>query len=177
MTVGEKIRAARKAANWTQAELASTCDLATITIRQYENGTRTPNLKTLERISIELGIDPIELLPDEVTASWKSGKSFGASETWNEFYRYGYHVTKDEMLFVSLYWTLNSLGRKIAIERMKELNEIPRLQRELLLPLIDEDTPESLIRVLTEHPRYPKTPPQAEARDGENADDTPQEGD
>ena len=92
MTVGEKIRAARKAANWTQAELASTCDLATITIRQYENGTRTPNLKTLERISIELGIDPIELLPDEVTASWKSGKSFGASETWNEFYRYGYHV-------------------------------------------------------------------------------------
>lgn len=51
MTVGERIKEARKAAGLTQEKLAKMCGLATVTIRQYESDKRRPNYKQLENIA------------------------------------------------------------------------------------------------------------------------------
>lgn len=51
MTVGERIKEARKAASLTQEKLAKMCGLATVTIRQYESDKRKPNYKQLENIA------------------------------------------------------------------------------------------------------------------------------
>ena len=51
MTVGERIKEARKLAGLTQGQLAKMCNLATVTIRQYEANTRTPNNEQLNLIA------------------------------------------------------------------------------------------------------------------------------
>ena len=58
MSVGEKIRIARKKAGLTQEALAKKAGVATITIRQYELGKRQPRLEQLDLIA-----DALEVLP------------------------------------------------------------------------------------------------------------------
>lgn len=45
MEVGEIIKQKRKDLGYTQKELADKCEVAEITIRQYETGKRQPKLK------------------------------------------------------------------------------------------------------------------------------------
>lgn len=49
--VGEKIRSVRQKANLTQEELARKAGIATITLRQYENGKRQPKIEPLKKIA------------------------------------------------------------------------------------------------------------------------------
>lgn len=57
MTTGEKIKAARKAAGWTQKQLAEKIGAATGTIQQYELNKRIPRTDQLFKLSEVLGID------------------------------------------------------------------------------------------------------------------------
>lgn len=59
---------ARKARGITQKELAKRCELAEVTIRQYETGRRFPNAETLKRITKELGVK-IVLIPEKELGS------------------------------------------------------------------------------------------------------------
>lgn len=61
MDCGKYIRAARIAVGLTQAELAAKCDMATITIRQYESGKRQPRYEQLELLADALDV-PLEVL-------------------------------------------------------------------------------------------------------------------
>lgn len=65
MTVGVLIKKYRKRANLTQEALAKKIGCATITIRQYESGKRSPNLNVLEAISKALNVDLFDLVPDD----------------------------------------------------------------------------------------------------------------
>ena len=40
--IGEKIKQVRKERGYTQKELAELCEIATITLRQYESGREPP---------------------------------------------------------------------------------------------------------------------------------------
>lgn len=64
MTVGERIRAARKAKKMTQAQLGQACDpvIAEPTIRRYELGKLNPKRETIEKIAHALEINPLELM-------------------------------------------------------------------------------------------------------------------
>ena len=64
MAVGSRIKAARKAAGMTQAELAEKLDLPFQSVSQWERGYRNPKYDTLNRISNALGC-PVELLIDD----------------------------------------------------------------------------------------------------------------
>lgn len=64
MTKGELIRKYRKKNNLTQEQLAEKCGMATITIRQYENGKRTPQIEQLSKIARELDISVIDLMDE-----------------------------------------------------------------------------------------------------------------
>ena len=68
MTTGQLIKAARKQAGLTQMELAEKIDLQTSSVSHLENGTHSPSLETLLRLSLvlEVGID--EMLYDSLPA-------------------------------------------------------------------------------------------------------------
>ena len=55
MSIGNNIKIARAAAGLTQKELALKCDLAEITIRQYETGKREPRMTQIQKIATALG--------------------------------------------------------------------------------------------------------------------------
>lgn len=57
MTIGERIKQARKDAKMTQRELAEKLKISYVGISQYERGIRTPKLDTLKKIADALGTD------------------------------------------------------------------------------------------------------------------------
>ena len=62
MTIGERIRAARKSAGMTQAELAEKLGIPYQSIGQWENGIRNPKQETLRRIAAALHTTTTELM-------------------------------------------------------------------------------------------------------------------
>lgn len=67
MEIGDLIKQKRKEAGLTQEALAQKVGCATITIRQYESGKRSPNLNILQEIASALNIEIFDLLPDDPT--------------------------------------------------------------------------------------------------------------
>ena len=65
MEFGGVIRQRRKEAGLTQEQLAKRIGCATITIRQYESGKRTPSLNVLQDIANALDLEIFDLLPDD----------------------------------------------------------------------------------------------------------------
>lgn len=63
MTVGEKIRAARKAANLTQKQLGARLGISYVNISQLEGGQRIPSLDTLQKIADALQVPIHRLIP------------------------------------------------------------------------------------------------------------------
>lgn len=62
MTVGERLRAARKAKGLTQKALGEACGIAEPTIRRYELGKLNPKYETLEKIASALDVSASELM-------------------------------------------------------------------------------------------------------------------
>ena len=62
MTVGERIRKARKDAGLTQNQLAARLSISYVNISQLERGDRNPGVETLQRIADALDIPVGELL-------------------------------------------------------------------------------------------------------------------
>ena len=62
MDIGQCIKTARKNAGLTQEQLAKLCNLATITIRQYELNKREPRFEQLQNIAEVLNIHILDLL-------------------------------------------------------------------------------------------------------------------
>ena len=60
--IGENIREARAAKEWTQDQLAAETGIDSSNIRAYESGRSLTNLHSLVRISAALAIDPGTLL-------------------------------------------------------------------------------------------------------------------
>jgi transcriptional regulator with XRE-family HTH domain len=61
-TTGEKIKAAREAKVWGQAELAREIGITRNGLWHIEHGKRNPRPSTIRKIAGVLGIDPAELL-------------------------------------------------------------------------------------------------------------------
>lgn len=62
MTIGERIRSARKSAGLTQVQLAEKSGVASISIHQYESGKRQPRIEQLQAIADALNISLDDLL-------------------------------------------------------------------------------------------------------------------
>lgn len=62
MDIGQRIKAMRKEAGLTQAQLAQSVGLSTIAIRQYESGVRCPKYETVEKIAKAMKCDISSLL-------------------------------------------------------------------------------------------------------------------
>lgn len=64
MTIGEKIKQARKKSGLTQKELGEKLGVSAAMIAQYENNKRNPKWKTLKKIADALNMPVIDLSVD-----------------------------------------------------------------------------------------------------------------
>lgn len=65
MSIGRRIRAARKAAKLTQIELSESAGIAVNSLRRYEAGQRSPTLGIVEKLAQALKVPILQLLQDE----------------------------------------------------------------------------------------------------------------
>lgn len=173
MDIGPKIRAARKAANLTQEQLAQKSGVATITIRQYEAGKRQPRVEQLRAIADALGVLITQLVdfsdvdlsafsdtlgdsliesgtmlsrvtqkldtlkkqnapPEEIKKYEDIRKqiSRGMLEIANLTVQSNQTQKVYEKMLLSYFNELNDEGQGVAVDRLKELSEIPRYQRQ-----------------------------------------------
>lgn len=62
MKFNERLRQLRKESNYTQREIAERLEVSTITIRQYEQGTREPNIERILNLALIFNVSLDDLL-------------------------------------------------------------------------------------------------------------------
>lgn len=136
MSYGQNIKAARKKRGLTQDQLAKKCDLATITIQQYELEKREPRTEYLERIAGALNISLSDLtnLSIEYDQKGEIKSMSGYAEDLKAIIGEDRSIeetdsAKDKENICKLFNMLNSAGRQKALERVQELTEIPRYKK------------------------------------------------
>lgn len=121
--IGQAIKNARVKAGLTQEELAKKCNLATITIRQYESGRRGLNVKQLAHVARAMGVDWADLVPDvppdAVDPYTADSEAYEAQIIQDKIME-----LRSRLLFS--YDALNDEGKQKAVERIEELTEISR---------------------------------------------------
>ena len=122
MTTGELIKAARKKAGMTQAQLAEKLGISYVGVSQWENDLRNPKLDTLQRIASALGVPVQDLISD-----WEAVDK----EEFKRVFIYGEGI-KDRI--DAALDRLNDEGQEKAAERVEELTEIPKYQRQKSAP-------------------------------------------
>ena len=152
MTIGQRIKEARKSAGLTQRELAEKAGTATGTIQQYELGKRQPRIEQFQAIADVLNVDVNWLMNGYTLAQRDQAfrdfvkKRFSEVEVWKT----GLDEIGRDL------WKLNDEGQVEAVKRVKELTEIPRYQA---TPTRRSPVPR------TDIPQPPAEPPQPPPRD------------
>ena len=103
LTFGQRITEFRKKINLKQKELAQKADITPTALNYYEKDKREPNVNTIKKLIIALGVTGDELL--------------GTSEYERDFY------TKEEMLLIYDYRSLDVFGQKKVIDYVDDLVE------------------------------------------------------
>lgn len=116
MTLAEKIKQIREQKKMTQKEVASLMGISQQAYYQYESGTREPKKETIYRIADALGVSVSALSADDDLLSRITQKATSK--------RFEFQLSKME----GYLGQLNEEGRNIALERVRELAEIPRYQ-------------------------------------------------
>lgn len=137
MTLGQKIKQIRQGRKITQKQLADKIGKSFSSVQKYEMDLATPPINTLEKIADALCVPFSVLLNDgsEVLEISKSGITYTFPDD-----------DPDEDLFLLdeikfLFRRLNESGQNKAVERVEELTEIPRYQRQPA-PTTDKTPPE-----------------------------------
>lgn len=113
MSIGSRIKAARREKKLTQEQLAQQCGVTKGAISNYENDVSTPDVEKLSAIMECLGVDPNYiyqdfLLPTKNTPTPPSGEA-GA-------------LTKQELNRISAAMAqMNEEGRERAVELVEDL--------------------------------------------------------
>ncbi len=143
MTVGEKIKQARKKAGLTQKKLGEKLGVSAAMVAQYEKGVRNPKWETLRSIATALNVETSSLLGDwdnyspsemartmsETLTTMAESSNQAISESMNEAINAMSAMAKDEKELLSDYRNLNSYGKEEARKRVNELTEIPKYQK------------------------------------------------
>lgn len=115
---------------FTQQEVADRIGVTKATISKYEKGIRRVN--HIEELAALYNVDPVYILTGKTSAEWQ--KAFennltdameAEREHWTEILLSGCLGTMQKLLD-----KLNDEGQQKAIERVEELTEIPKYQRQ-----------------------------------------------
>ena len=173
MTTGEKIRASRLNAGFTQKRLSELTGIAEPTIRKYESNRLKPKKETLERIAKPLGVFYLNLYGDEEMLEFGAYVRAGikmASDARNkqiydfsvEYIQYlqqeGYSFTEAEHQLVLIFNQLDGITQQMAITDLAQISLDPRHRKDKKAIIDDE----------YRRPAPPQSPP-------EGTDTTPPE--
>lgn len=120
MTVGERIRLARKKEGLTQKQLGEKCGIAEPTIRRYELGKLNPKYETLKKIAHALEISTYELLGEEERELFVEGEASALIHGLGK----NYSFSEQEQALVLSFNNLNQTGKNEAVKRVGELTKI-----------------------------------------------------
>lgn len=121
MSIGSRIKAARREKKLTQEQLAQQCGVTKGAISNYENDVSTPDVEKLSAIMECLGVDPNYiyqdfLLPTKNTHTPPNGET-GV-------------LTADELSRISAAMTqMNEEGRERAVELVEDLASAGRYKK------------------------------------------------
>lgn len=134
LKIGEAIRKQRKIQGLTLNELGEKMGVSGSLVGQYERGVVNPKYETIIRFADALGVEPKELLGnafmDIVGPEVERLARDAADTTEIRLYFSGkvIPVTIQEQLNEA-FAELNTDGQKVAVERVKELTQIPKYQK------------------------------------------------
>lgn len=150
-TIGARIREARKIKGLTQKELGEKAGIAEPTIRRYELGKLNPKMETIQKIAAALGVSWLDLMPREaLNANTIEDFAKDNGELAQElvqqlpketerlmqqlhdaaFPRHGEITDPDIQKLSDIMQTMNDTGRRVAVERVQELAQIPAYQQQ-----------------------------------------------
>ena len=143
MTIGERIKAARKAKKLTQKQLGELCGINEANIRKYESNRQKPKIETLAKIARALETDPYYLRGDsppvidefdrkvvravEMAAKYIRPRS-QPIESDGSLDSLDFGSTPLQRVAIAFDY-LNEDGMNVAADRVEELMEIPKYQR------------------------------------------------
>ena len=126
MTIGDRIKAARKDKGLTQKQLEELCGINAANIRKYESGRQNPKIETIKRIANALGVDVYELLGAAERELFVEGEASALFRGVGKDYSF----SEPEKKLVLSFNRLNQQGQQKAVERVEELAEIPKYKKE-----------------------------------------------
>lgn len=131
-STGAQIKKYRTARKMTQSELASKVGCATITIRQYENNSRTPGLATLQKLAVALKCRIEDLVGIQ---TFDTGEEF--DERWKELTKEAngesltvIHTTDPRKFIDFALDQMTEEGQTKVAERAAEVLEVPRYRKD-----------------------------------------------
>lgn len=116
MTTGQRIKAARKKAGMTQADLAKKLGISYVNISQLEKDQRSPKLETLQRIAAALSVPVQELIAD-----WSAVDK----EEFKRVFIHGEGLEPPARIAVALE-RLNATGAGKVADYAEDLTHVPR---------------------------------------------------
>lgn len=116
MTIGERIKQARKEKKLTQKALGKACGIDEANIRKYELGKANPKMETVEKIAEALGVPTVSLLGFE--------DNLHIPDIGSAIYAFSNEETRKVIDMLSDYKKLNEKGRQKAVEYTNDLTRI-----------------------------------------------------
>lgn len=153
MTMGERIKEARKGKGLTQKELAQLIGSVTGTVQQYELDKRRPRPEQLQRLATVLGVSvehlqgyekrrvilPGRLTIVEINDPNRENYIFKIESADDEAYKMGLDIIEQAGIPIEHFTVkgrilaalekLNDKGQAVAVERVEELTKIPDYQK------------------------------------------------
>lgn len=165
MTTGERIKAARKTAGMTQAELASKLDIPFQSISQWERDVRKPKKETLAKIADALNIHPAMLSDDQFDSDFLSllQQKMRPDEDFRTAFIGGFIQLAilrgdNDMRLMEGYDMLNERGQRMAVDYVQDLAEKAEYLKDIYTKTSSELKDMKEVTKPLPHPKNKKPP-------------------
>lgn len=149
--IGTNIKRSRSEKGITQKELAAALGVSYQMVQSWERGARNPKMETIQKIAAALGVLWLDLMPKEaLNANTIEDFAKDNGELTQELVqqlpketerlmqqlhdaaiipRHGEITDPDIQKVSDIMQTMNDTGRRVAVERVQELAQIPAYQQ------------------------------------------------